>query len=420
MRFLIVCSLVLGLAALAAAQSPSPDPVLGSRPGAFGARSLSLGHSFLTDQTGPAALAGNPATLTTQVTRWHLELGGDVSRVKETRKYPFYDAFAGVLAYNNYALNDHLYSKLEGGLSYRLPLQPVESLVLSAGSYALYRFDYLYHEEVRDRYSAGGIQDRRLGENRLDVEGDLRSVSVGAATKLHGPLSVGASLSAVTGEWTYTKGVYYANPDSLDIVNQTDYSPDGNFAEMAFGVTYAVSPRVTLGLRTLTPLGDYTVKRDYRYILGDSTLVQGSQPSTVTYPSHYALGVKYQPRGEYHPVLLLEGEIHTNSDLDPNLDDTFEIRAGAEQQLVPGAPVRFGFVYANAPSDKERATTLFTAGIGFTLQKFHGDLGVELGKMNYQARDLFPQSLYGNADRTDLDHVETALFRGLITLSYAL
>ncbi len=420
MRSLILCLFVLALTTAALAQSPFPDPVLGARPGVFSARSLSLGHTYLTDQAGPAALAGNPATLTSQTTRWHFELNGDVSRVKEARKYPFYDAFDGVLAYNNYALNDHLFSKLEGGVSARVPLKPVESLVLSAGSYALYRFDYLYREEVRDRYSAGGIQDRRLGENKLEVDGDLRSLSVGAATKLHGPLSVGASFATVVGDWTYTKSVDYASPDSADILNQTDYSPDGTLAETALGMTYVVSSRLTIGGRALLPLGDYTVNRDYRYDLGDSTMLRGSQATTVTYPSHYALGVMYQPRGEYRPKLMLEGELHTTSDLAPDLDDTFEIRAGAEQELVPGTPVRFGFVYTTSAGDKERASTLFTAGIGFTLQKFHGDLSVELGKMNYQARDLFPQSYYGDTDRTDLDRVETALFRGLITLSYEL
>ena len=142
-----------------------PDPQVGARPGAFSARSMSLGHTFLTSQTGAAALMGNPATLAAQEMTLRVEGGADLSRIKEVRKYPFYDAFDGVLGYNNYATNDRLYSKFEGGVAWKVPNEMVQSFVLSAGTYSAYRFDYRYSEEVRDRFMAGGIQDRRLGEN---------------------------------------------------------------------------------------------------------------------------------------------------------------------------------------------------------------------------------------------------------------
>jgi hypothetical protein len=115
---------------------------------------------------------------------------------------------------------------------------------------------------------------------------------------------------------------------------------------------------------------------------------------------------------------MLEGEVHTFHDVGEPYNNSFEIRAGAEQQVVPGAPVRLGFVYASSPLEKDRATTKFTAGIGFKLQKLDADFGVEVGKMNYVSPDLFPQALFGGTNRVDLDRVETTLFQGMISLRY--
>jgi hypothetical protein len=425
MRYLTLL-LSLLLASVVFAQSPFADPTLGTRPGAFSARSLGLGRTFLVHETGPAAMMGNPATLANQEKPWRIDLSADVSRVKETRSYPFYDAFDGVLGYNNYAMNDHLYSKLDGGVAWRVPLEPTRSLVLSAASYSTYRFDYRYHEEVRNRYTSGGIQDLKLGDNRLDITGDLRSITVGAAAKAMDQLAVGFSVSALQGDWSYTRGVYYADKTDTTKKNQVDfveYSPNGTPAEMNVGALFSLSERVSVGARALLPTGDFKFDKDVKldgFSKNVDSVAISSGTITQTYPSHFAVGVQYRPQNEYRPILILETEIHTYKDVDKDFDNTFEIRAGAEQQIVPGAPVRLGFVYYTSPTNDEQATTLFSAGIGFHLQRLTGDFGFELGKLNYVNPDLFRQSLYDETDRTDSDHVETALFRGMITLRYEL
>jgi hypothetical protein len=399
----------ISVASWAFAQPLTPEPTLGSRPGAFTARSLGMGHCSITDQSGSAALLGNPATLGAQENRWCIDINGDLSRIEETRKYPVYDAFDGVLVYNNYALNDHLYSRLNGGVSYRVSSSAIPPLVLAAGSYSLYRFDYKYTEEVRDRYSSGGIQDRKLGDNNYIISGDLRSISLGAAMQASKILSLGVSASALTGDWTATRGVYYTNPDSTDQVTRTEYKPNGTPMEFNVGAICKVSPRVQLGGRALLPVG---------FEIQSTPL--SATALTSRYPSRYTAAVEYRPQSEFRPLLMLEGEIITYKNVSSNFDDTFEIRAGAEQQVVPGVPVRIGFVYASSHEDKDRASTLFTAGIGFSLQKMSGDLGLEIGQINYQIADLFPQSLYGGTNRTDLDRIETDVFRGMFTLRYDL
>ncbi|NUO18902.1 hypothetical protein HUU59_05585 [bacterium] len=409
---------VLLLAACSFAQAPMPDDGAGTRPGSFSARSLGLGHTFLTNQLGNAALMGNPATMAFQTDKWLVGFNADVSRIKETRSYPFYDAFDGVLGYNNYALNDHVYSKLDGGASYRVKQNELESFVISLGSYSAYQFDYTYHEEVRNRFTSGGVQDLVLGKNVLEVTGDLRAFTLGAAAK-QGKMAMGFSLSLLTGDWGYDNGVFYANPDSLDQSQHVDYSLDGMPVDVNFGGTYDINERVRVGARALFPTGKLKYEVRNNITIGDST-TSTTADGRVTYPAHIAAGVQYRPQNEYRPQVYFESELHTFSQVDDGLNDVLEFRAGAEQQIVPGTPARFGIVYATSPSDKDRATTLFTAGIGFTLRRMHADFGLEFGEMNYAADDLFPQSLYGETDREDRDRVETAVFRGMMSLTWEL
>jgi hypothetical protein len=365
-------------------------------------------------------MMGNPSLLANQTVQWRIDVSADVSRNKEIRSYPYYDSFNGVVGYNDYAINDHLYSKLDGGLAWRVPtkIEHVQSLVLSAASYSTYRFDYRYHEEVRNRYSQGGIQDTKLGENRLDITGDLRSITLGAAAKANIPLSVGFSVSLLQGKWDYIRGVYYASPDSANIINQAKYKPNGSPAEFNIGAAYEINDRVLVGGRALVPTGTYKFDQDASFSDRDTTWENKATLSS-DYPKHFALGVQYRPQNEFRPSLFLETEIHTYTNVNPVYNNTFEIRAGAEQQVVPGTPVRLGFVYYTAPDNKDKATTLFTAGIGFHLQKLSGDFGIEVGRINSSQPDMFSQAYYNGTDRTDNDHVESSLFRGMITLGWA-
>jgi hypothetical protein len=428
MRQLILIFVLLLASAAAFGQMAFPDSVLGVRSGAYSARSLSLGHTYLTNENGPSCVMGNPAGLADQDKRWRFAFSGNLARNEEVRKYPIFDAFNGVLVYNNYALNDHLYSKADGGIAFKVPTDLVQSLVLSLSSYSAYSFDYTYREEVRDRSSEGGIMDRQLGFNRLDISGDLRTISLGAASKMFGPVALGFAFNTLAGNWTYTKSVSYTgdyiSTDS-NMVQRVRYSNSGAPGEINFGATYDVSARLKVGARALLPTGEYKFSRDgsFTHYSADSAgpiTENYAGDITETYPKRLSLGVQYRPQSEFRPVLMLEGEVYTYHDTDPAFDNTFEIRAGVEQQVVPGAPIRFGYVYSTSPSDQERAASLFTAGIGFAVQKLNCDLGVELGTFSYTSPDLFPQHLYGVADRINNDRVDTNIFRGIVTLTYDL
>lgn len=418
MRIPIVFLLLLLFAAFAAGAELFPNAELGVRPGAYSARSLALGRTMLTMESGAPALLGNPALLAVPGDRLRFDVTADVTRIKETRAYPIHDAFDGILAYNNYTMNDHLFSKLDGGIVYNMPYGRLPVLALGVGTYSVYRFDYRYREEVRYRNAVGGILDLPLANNRLDINGDLRSFSCGLAIRERLPLSLGLGFSVLTGDWTYEEGTYWVVEDSTNIVTRTEYSLDGVPSEMTVGLAYDLSERVSLGARSLFPTSrfDYDAhtqkeqKGDTSY--SDTTL-------SVRYPSRFGLGVQFRPRNEFMPRLVLEGEYITYSDVQEVWDDVIEIRAGVEQQVVRGVPVRAGFFYAKAPDSNERALAVFSTGIGFQYKKALADFGMEVGKINYTYPDLFPNTRFGGA-RIDVDRVETGLWRGVVSVRYEL
>ncbi len=417
-RFWLVVVPLLAFLDFAVGAELFPDAELATRPGAYSARTLGLGRTMLTGESGAPALLGNPSLLAAPGAELQIDVTGDVTRIKETRAYPIHDAFDGILAYNSYVLNDHLYSKLEGGVTYRIPQEVVPVLAVGLGSYSVYRFDYRYHEEVRYRDAVGGILDLPLAHNRLDISGDLRSISLGAAARGDLPLSVGFSVSLLTGDWAYEEGTFWVPEDSANQVTRIEYSPDGTPAEMIFGAAYEVSERLSAGFRALLPTGDFKFEELSRVQDGDSITVTNGSIS-VTYPARYALGLQYRPRSDFAPRIMLEGEFVAYSKSRDSWDDTFEIRAGVEQQVVRGVPVRAGFLFANAPDDDERTLAVFTTGIGFQHKNVFADFGMEFGKINYSHADLFPNTRFGGA-RVDVDHVETGLWRGMISVRYEL
>ena len=393
-----------------------PDPELGVRPDAYSARALGLGRTVLTGESGTPALLGNPALLASPGPRVRFDAAADMTRIKETRAYPIHDAFDGVMAYNNYVLNDHIYSKLDGGVTYLVPQTAVSRLAVGIGTYSVYRFDYSYHEEVRNRDAVGGILDLPLANNRLDISGDLRSITFGAAAEGNIPLRVGFSVSLFAGDWTYEEGTFWVPEDSANQVTRIEYSPDGIPAEMIFGAAYECSERISLGARALFPTGDYKFKRDAFVQDGDSVHTTNGSV-IVTYPSRYSLGVQYRPQNVYSPRIMLEAEIINFSQSRSDWSNVFDLRAGVEQQVVRGVPVRAGVYFSDAPDDEERTMSIFTAGIGFKHKQITADFGMEFGKVNYTHPDLFPNTRFGG-ERTNVDRVETGLWRGMISLYY--
>ncbi len=418
MKLFITFLLLVSLAGLAVGVELYPDALLATRPGAYSARALSMGRTVLTTEFGAPALLGNPALLASPGDSLRLDVTADLTRVKETRSYPIHDAFTGVLAYNNYVLNDHPFSKLDGGAVYNMPHGELPVIALGVGTYSVYQFDYRYHEEVRYRNAVGGILDMPMANNRLDINGDLRSFSFGVAVRERFPVTVGVSVNMLAGDWTYEEGTYWVSEDSTNIVTHTEYSLDGIPSEIIAGIAGDLSERVSLGARALFPTSRFDFDTKTRIEQGGDT-VFSSGTLSQRYPSRFGLGVQYRPRSDFMPRILFEGEYVTYSDVHDGWDDVFEMRCGVEQQVMRGVPVRAGFYYTKAPDNSERSLATFSMGIGMQVRRFFADFGMELGRVAYTNPDLFPNTRFGGV-RVDMDRVETGLWRGIVSVHYEL
>lgn len=388
---------------------------------AHSARSLALGGVGIASQTTPDALAVNPALLAWGNGPADVILSGKISRQQESRSYPVYDSFNAVLVYNEYAMNDHLFSEVDGGVRFTLPQNAIPAVALAVGTFPYYSHDYRYQEEVRDRYASGGVVDRVLGWNRIDMDGEVRAVLLGAGVEPVTNLALGVSAGAILNHLGSTWSVDYANPDSADNSVRDDFETEGMTWILTLGAAYRLSPRVTVGFRSEIPVG--------KWELAASQTVNGQQlypdMSSVShkYPLSIGGGIQYKPMSLHRPTLMLDvnwtdwsaAEINGES---ANFDDVLEIRAGVEQRVFENVPVRFGCAYIPSNLDRELALTMISLGTGFQAGAFRLDVGTEFGRRKYRLVDPFPDHLYGGVDRVDPDQVEEWIMNGILSVTY--
>jgi hypothetical protein len=400
----------------------SLQTTFGTPVAAYSARSLGLGGTGFASQTSPDALVVNPALLAWGNGPAEALLSGIISRRQESRSYPVYDSFDAVLVYNEYAMNDHLFSGANGGIRFTVPQNLVPAISLGVGTFNIYSHDYRYKEEVRDRYSSGGVIDRILGWNRIDMDGEVRAILLGAGVEPVQNLAVGISAGAVLDHLGNTWSVDYTNPDSSDLFVRDDLKTDGTSWMLTIGAAYRFSPRVTAGLRAAMPLGNWELTAS-REVPGQPLFPDMSSVS-YKYPLSVGWGVQYRPMSLYRPNLMLDMSWTNWSKTEINgvrqgFDDILEISAGVEQRVFENIPVRFGAAYIPSYLDRELTLTMISLGTGFRSGAFELDVATQFGHRKYRLADPFPDHLYGGVDRTDRDQVEEWITNGLVTVTYA-
>jgi hypothetical protein len=388
---------------------------------AYSARSLSLGGVGIACQTTPDALVVNPALMVWGSGAAEVLLSGTISRQQESRSYPVYDSFDAILVYNQYAMNDHLFSEANGAVRFTVPQNLVPAVALGVGTFAYYTHDYRYKEEVRDRYASGGVVDRVLGWNKIEMDGEVRAILLGAAVEPIPNLAVGLNAGAVLDNLGNTWSVDYTNPDSSDFYVRENLETDAMEWIATFGCAYRLSPRVTLGLRSVLPLGDWEM------IMEREVPIQMSSSYTsdvvYKYPLSVGWGVQYRPMSLHRPALMLDmiwtnwsaAEIGGES---TNYDDVLEIHAGVEHRVFENIPVRLGCSYVPSYLDRELTMTMISLGTGFQAGAFRLDVATNFGRRQYRLDDAFPDHYYGGVDRTDRDQVEERIMNGMVSVTY--
>ena len=423
--FLLTILLWLAISCLAFAQGitglTSLQTGFGSPIAAHSARSLALGGVGIASQTTPDALLVNPALMVWANGAAEVLISGRVSRLQESRSYPVYDSFDAILVYNEYTMNDHLFSDINGAVRFTVPQDFMPALSVGVGTFAYYSHDYRYKEEVRDRYSSGGVIDRVLGWNNIEMDGEVRAILLGAAAEPTPNLALGLNAGVIFNDLGTTWSVDYASPDSADTFIRDELETDAMEWIMTLGGAYKVSDRVTVGMRAQLPVGEWDLKMDREVAgqvasTGDSTLA-------YKYPMSLGWGVQYHPRSIHRPALMLDinwtnwkaAEIGGE---DTYFDDVLEIRAGVEHRVFEFIPVRLGCAYVPSYLDRELTMTLISLGTGFQAGHFQLELATNFGRREYRLDDAFPDHYYGGVDRTDRDQVEERIMNGVVTVTY--
>jgi hypothetical protein len=388
---------------------------------ACSARSLALGSTGIASVTTPDALVVNPALMVWGEGEAQALLSGRIDRQQESRSYPVYDSFNAVLVYNEYVMNDHLFSHADGGVRFTIPQNLVPAFSVGVGTYSHYSHDYRYKEEVRDRYSTGGVTDRVLGWNSLEMTGEVRTIALGAAVEPVPDLALGLNIGGILDKLGSTWSVDYANPDSTDHFVRDNLETDALEWMVTFGGAYRISPRVTAAIRAMIPVGNWnmTLRRE----VAGLGIINADSSLTYKYPISLGWGIQYRPVNIHRPSLILDlnwtdwssAEVNGRG---TNYDDVLEIRAGVEHRVFEHIPVRLGCAFVPSYLDRELTMTMISLGTGFQASHFQLDLATDFGRRQYWLNDAFPESLYGGQNRIDQDRVEEWLMEGILTVTY--
>ena len=404
----------------------------------FSAHSLSMGSIGVASKQGLTAALSNPATLGLQHNKFGFTLTTNVTKNDEDRAYPIYDSFDSYIDDAVYVSNAHIFDKYSGGLYYNWNLAKSMKLTTAFNFAPIYDFNFKYEEEVRNNEKTDDDNEpKKIANNTYKGDGKIYAYSPSIALTLENPnspitsLSFGFGASYLKGENEIDSTIIFTNWAKEQMRNDTDSIPDieYNIKNKYSGIRYQGGIIVGLGERV--HLGSsYTHKTELtkEYRTNSDTVWSDT---TIYYPTKFGIGFEYHPRNIWDTKFSIEARLVKWSDYDDSYDDVIEYSAGVEHIMHNGIPIRLGFRYQPSGYNKEVTLTAFSAGTAIKLPyNLTLDLGAEVGKRNYNEKDLFPDGYYANdnlwdtahaslpTDRDNYDKVKDFMINAMATISW--
>ncbi|MBC8527009.1 MAG: hypothetical protein H8D22_09190 [Candidatus Cloacimonetes bacterium] len=381
----------------------------------FTARSLSMGSAGIANSKGALNALNNPAILGLLNNKLNIQFTTNITKDDEDRAYPIYDSFDSYIEDAVYVSNAHFFDKYFFGISYNVNFKPLR---ISAGyTYApLYDFNFKYEEEVRNNENTNyGNEPKKIAINTYDGKGSINAHTPCIAMNLYNKdsflrsLSVGAGISFLKGENEIDSTIIFTNwaKEQMSTGPDTSFIPDiiysmkNEYSGIRFqgGMIIGLGDRIHLGFSYINRT---EISKNYK-----STNDTVWADTTIYYPSSMGFGLEYHPRNVWDTKFTIEAKLVKWSDYNILYDDIIEYSAGMEHITYNGIPIRLGFRYQPSGRNKEVTLTAFSAGTAIKLPyNFVLDLGIEIGKRNYQEKDLFPDGYYANEKLWDTTHNE--------------
>lgn len=423
------------------------DSAFGTPVDAGNPRAAAMASVGVSLYQGSSTLIHNPAMLGYMEDRGLVELNLGFSTLTEDRFQPVYDSFSSYVTETTIASNKNSYGLLQGGALFRLG--PDRAMALGLGIFDRYVFDYDYAEEIRDNtnFSTPSGRDEVVQLRRYELQGRLRSVSMGYGVRLLPQLSLGLGLHRYFGTLENRVDITSfprANPGDHELL-----SDPGNAAfrhELAgwswsLGVSGSVHTHLDLGV---SYEGPFTVKgafsspdsvlgRWYPYDQSETVMEIGGGDVELKYPGTLSMGLTLRPQNVLSTVFSLElvhrwwSEVYRDSYRAATFTsagearNTWDVRLGLEHVFYNNMPARFGFRYLENYADRESARSIFSAGLGYEAAGFGVDLGLQYHRQTTRQDYIFDPTLVWtdgiDTPPAGLSKVEDGMFTLTVGLS---
>jgi len=408
--FLLLAMITVAGSALAV---PQVMTRYGDQMGWYSAEINGMGGTGVAVYRGGLSNIFNPAYLTMEEgTR--LDAGFSLDQEHEDRFQPLFDSFGGFLAEGAIATNRHHFWQTGFALAHRV--NQIEALPVTFGLSLADRYSYQYNfeEEIRDpeTYPPSGsndpAQDLIIEEHLRNVEGTLRTLSLGAGVQIIDQVSIGVAAHYAFGKRTETNSMR-ANWVPEDSYNHTDeYELSG--VNYTIGLRGVVNERLEVGVSwesQLSATGDFTweyADAGFDSLGNPATIITSSGDDApqgyYRYPNIYRAGLTFLPRTDPRTVFTMEMEYTPWSEMadsevpgydnPQNLDDTVDVRIGLQHTFYNGMPLRFGFRHFDSYMDKESGASVFSTGVGMPVLAGMVSVSLELAKIINVLDHQFP------------------------------
>ncbi len=382
------------------------------------ARSLGMGGSGIADGNLPGSMALNPALIRKGGGMIRFSGGLALQKITEDRAYPYYDSFVGFNDYGSYAYNSNWYNQFYGQLAVTLPYDFAKRFSVAVGVLPFKDFQYDYREEVHDPVN---VSDKLLGYNSIRQTGVLNLAPVTVAYEPIDGLSVGAQVGLLYGSIDSIMTVKPVGivPAAVETKEQRQKTLDGTPLMTSFGIHYRYDERLGLGLQVRLP---YTL--DFNTSFTKDSLTAVSSDQSLTYPMRLGGGLAYRFQN------VLEARVSVDfvydfwsrfedSQQPTDFNDTYTLRFGVEHLFFDQIPLRAGFTFGTLKESRDFTRTVLTVGSGFIFSGVQVNFAGGVSSFQYYQDDIFPENLYGYANRSDSDRVNLNNYFLRIDLNYA-
>jgi len=334
----------------------------------------------------------NPAGLA-KAEGWRFDAGIGLIRHNEERYAPLYDSFDNIVVDKSIASNQT--SLMESGfaLAGRLDLG---DLPLGVGLSLADRmpFGYEFTEEVRDPDVFSSPRDRILEERTYEVEGTVRSLSLGVAGEAD-RLSVGAAVHYAFGtrseHWLLRDNMTEDGDRSYDTRDEWDL--DG--VNFTLGLQVHPTERLTLGVAYESPLSLDGAINSTHYVAEVDTVAESSADHGMEIPARWRFGAALFPRNDPRTVFTVDVVLTDWEDLtddrpgladnrntDPmELQNVIDVRVGLQHTFNSGQDMNFGFRRYDSYNDQNGGNSVFSAGTGWPVGPGKLALSLEINKV---------------------------------------